>query len=204
MRKKQGCFTTIQKLILASASPRRADFFRKLGLTFRISGAAIDESLKPGEIPTEFVKRLATEKAKIIAGDHPGAWVVGADTVVVLDNKILGKPDSPSHAEEMLQQLSGRWHEVRTGFTICGPGGEISRAVMTRVCFIKVFPELIHSYVLTGEPLDKAGSYGIQGLGGVLVREIKGSYSNVIGLPLAEVVEAMLKLRIITPDVSLS
>ncbi len=191
-------------MILASASPRRADFFRKLGLTFSISGAAIDESLKPGEIPAEFVKRLATEKAEKIAVDHPGAWVVGADTAVVLDNQILGKPDSPSHAEEMLQQLSGRRHEVWTGFTICGPEEQISQALMTRVCFLELPPELIHSYVLSGEPLDKAGSYGIQGLGGMLVSEIKGSYSNVIGLPLAELVEAMLKLRIITPNISLS
>ena len=200
-QKQQGGFVTRQRLILASSSPRRARFFRDLGLDFEVSSAEIDESQRQGELPAAFVQRLAGEKAEVISERNPAAWVVGADTCVVLDGQILGKPDSPADAGRMLQMLSGCWHEVWTGFAICHhkTGIDVRKAVRTRVLFRELTPDLIHSYVLTGEPMDKAGSYGIQGKGGFLVRKIEGSCSNVIGLPLNEVVEEMLKLHVISP-----
>ena len=196
---RQNCFITLEKLILASASPRRADFFHELGLKFTVRAAEIDEATRPDEPPAAFVQRLAREKARKIAEENQGAWIVGADTVVVLDNKILGKPDSSGQAKEMLRQLSGRRHDVWTGFALCGPGKEISQAVVTRVYFRRLSGELIRSYVMTGEPLDKAGSYGIQGQGAFLVDKIEGSYSNVVGLPLAQLVSRLLELKIIAP-----
>ncbi|MEA3546433.1 MAG: Maf family protein [Thermodesulfobacteriota bacterium] len=200
-QKQQGGFVTRQRLILASSSPRRARFFRDLGFDFEVQSAEIDESLREGESPAAFVQRLAGEKASIIAGRNSAAWVVGADTSVVLAGRILGKPDSQADACRMLQMLSGRWHEVWTGFAIYhyNKGINVRKAVLTRVLFRELTPDLIHSYVLTGEPMDKAGSYGIQGKGGFLVRKIEGSCSNVIGLPLNEVVEEMLKLHVISP-----
>jgi septum formation protein len=200
MQNTRNCFINLKKLTLASASPRRAHFFRELGLSFTIKPAEIDETPMPDELPDIFVQRLAKEKAKKIAAENPCDWVVGADTVVVLDNKILGKPESAAQAEAMLCLLSGRCHEVWTGFAVCGPQEEISQAVMTRVYFGNLTPELIRSYVLTGEPLDKAGSYGIQGQGGFLVDRIEGSYSNVVGLPLAQVIEKLLALQVIAPS----
>ncbi len=190
-------------MILASASPRRTEFFQTMGLSFTSQAAEIDETPKAQEPPDAFVRRLAREKAAKIAAENSSAWVVGADTVVVLDGKILGKPDSPGQAEDMLRQLSARRHEVWTGFAIHGPRAKISQAIMTMVFFRKLSPDLIRSYILTGEPLDKAGSYGIQGQGSFLVEKIEGSYSNVVGLPLAQVVEELLNLRIIAPTTSL-
>jgi len=203
-QKQQGGFVTRQRLILASSSPRRARFFRDLGLDFEVRSAEIDESLREDESPAAFVQRLAEEKAAIISGGNPAAWVVGADTCVVLAGRILGKPDSRADAGRMLQMLSGRLHEVWTGFAILHhkTGINVRRAVLTKVLFRELTPDLIRSYVLTGEPMDKAGSYGIQGKGGFLVRKIEGSCSNVIGLPLSEVVEEMLKLHVISPCLS--
>ena len=200
-QKQQGGFVTRQKLILASSSPRRARFFRDLGLDFEVRSAEIDESLREDESPAAFVQRLAGEKAEVISERNPAAWVVGADTSVVLGGQILGKPDSQADACRMLQMLSGSWHEVWTGFAIHHheTGIDVRKAVLTRVLFRELTPDLIRSYVLTGEPMDKAGSYGIQGKGGFLVSKIEGSCSNVIGLPLGEVVEEMLKLHVISP-----
>ena len=200
-QKQQGGFVTRQRLILASSSPRRARFFRDLGLDFEVSSAEIDESQQQGELPAAFVQRLAGEKASIISGGNPSAWVLGADTCVVFDGQILGKPDCPADARRMLRMLSGRWHEVWTGFAIYHhkTGINVRKALRTRVLFRELTPDLIRSYVLTGEPMDKAGSYGIQGKGGFLVRKIEGSCSNVIGLPLSEVVEEMLRLHVISP-----
>ncbi len=194
-------FQTLAPLILASASPRRQDFLHGQGLDFQVQVADIDEVVAPGESPCEFVKRMAKEKAAVVSQTAPDAWVLAADTVLDVDDEILGKPADAQGAEEMLARLSGRWHEVWTGFALIHErqGVAFCRAVRTEVCFVDLTPELIQAYVLTGEPLDKAGAYGIQGRGGAFVAEIKGSYSNVVGLPLAEVMAALLKHGVVAP-----
>ena len=155
----------------------------------------------PGETPREFVLRAARDKAGAVAAGNNEAWVLGADTVVVCDNMILGKPRDAGHAAEILQTLSGRSHLVHTGFCLQNEkeGVAVSRVVTTEVFFSPFSREIAAGYVATGEPLDKAGAYGIQGCGGFLVEKINGSYSNVVGLPLAEVVEELLRHRVITP-----
>lgn len=196
---KQALFTVNGELVLASASPRRRGFLEELGLPFLCRPAEIVEVQEAGEGPAAFVSRLAREKATAIAELLPTAWVLGADTVVVLDEQILGKPADPAAATAMLRQLSGRWHQVWTGFAIYRADRAllVERAVTTEVCFAGLSPELIAAYVATGEPLDKAGSYGIQGQGGCLVEEVRGSYSNVVGLPLAEVIGELLTLGVL-------
>ena len=190
-------FRTQERLILASGSPRRRDFLAELGLAFEVRVTDIDETPHPGEQPAAFVARLAEEKAHGV--NLPDAWVLGADTAVVVDGEILGKPGDASEACAMLMRLSGRWHEVWTGFSLCHQStGEVcTKSVCTRVRFIPLTPELCRAYVRTGEPLDKAGAYGIQGKGCFLVPEISGSYTNVVGLPMAEVLEALLHHKVI-------
>jgi septum formation protein len=195
-----GPFEIRKRLILASASPRRQDFLKELGLLFEIRVADIDEAPRPGESPVDFVERLALEKGRVVAEQEPEGAVLAADTVVVLDGELLGKPRDDVEARAMLGRLSGRRHEVWTGFALCRADLVLAlRAIRTEVTFIAVSEELCRAYVLTGEPLDKAGAYGIQGKGGFLVERIRGSYSNVVGLPLAEVVGALLAHGIIAP-----
>jgi septum formation protein len=194
-------FTTKEHLILASASPRRRRFLEELGLTFTIEAARVDELPLAHETPREFVLRAATDKARAVAQHNPDAWVLGADTVVVLDNQILGKPVDEGDAKRLLALLAGRWHEVLTGFCLCKKDMPhlAAHAVATAVKFVDFDETIGAAYVQTGEPLDKAGAYGIQGKGGFLVERINGSYSNVVGLPLAEVIEKLLQLEIIAP-----
>ena len=190
-------FRTQERLILASGSPRRRDFLAELGLSFEVRVTDIDEIPRPGEQPAAFVARLAQEKAQAI--DLPDAWVLAADTVVAVDGEILGKPGDENEACAMLMRLSDRWHEVWTGFSLFRQAtGELcTKIVCTKVRFLTLTPELCRAYVRTGEPLDKAGAYGIQGKGCFLVREIGGSYTNVVGLPMSEVLEALLHHKVI-------
>jgi len=190
-------FRTQERLILASGSPRRRDFLAELGIAFEVRVTDIDETPQPGEQPVDFVARLAQEKAQAV--DYPEAWVLAADTAVVVDGEILGKPSDAAEACAMLMRLSGRWHEVWTGFSLCRQAtGELcTKTVCTKVHFLPLTPELCRAYVCTGEPLDKAGAYGIQGKGCFLVPEISGSYTNVVGLPMAEVLEALLHHKVI-------
>jgi septum formation protein len=165
-----------------------------LGLDFRVEAADIDEQVLPGESPEALVVRVATEKARVVAQRHPGHMVLAADTVVVLEGTILGKPVDAEEAVGMLTRLSGRGHEVWTGFCLARAGreeGQVCRAVRTEVCFAQLSAAVIRAYVSTGDPLDKAGGYGIQSLGGFMVASISGSYSNVVGLPLAEVLAVL-------------
>ncbi|MEW6501795.1 MAG: Maf family protein [Thermodesulfobacteriota bacterium] len=194
-----SCFHTVAELVLASASPRRQRFLHELGLDFVVQPADVDETLKPGELPAVFVRRLAEEKARAVAETRPGAWVLAADTIVEVEGEILGKPSDAADAVRLLKLLRNRWHAVWTGFCLMR-----GKAVMTGVVRSEVrfgdFPDAVcAAYVATGEPLDKAGAYGIQGKGAFLVREIKGSYSNVVGLPLHEVVDALMAQGIIEP-----
>jgi septum formation protein len=170
-------------LTLASQSPRRRELLALLGLHLRVRPAHADETPRPGEPPGAYVERLAREKARAVEGE----FVLAADTTVVLDGAILGKPEHDADAARMLRALSGRRHEVTTGVCLRAPGGrEEALAVTTEVEFATLVEAQIAWYVGTGEPRDKAGAYAVQGAGGVFVREVRGSVSNVVGLPVAE------------------
>jgi septum formation protein len=184
-------FSTEKPLILASGSPRRQGYFQDLGLIFTVRGADVVEHKLPGEAPEGFVLRMAAVKAMTVMNAHPESWVVAADTVVSLEGDILGKPKDKDDALLMLMRLSGREHSVHTGFCIgCLEANvRIVDSVATRVTFANLTEDIARAYVATGEPLDKAGAYGIQGQGAFLVKSLSGSYSNVVGLPLHEVVQ---------------
>ncbi len=186
-------------LILASGSPRRKSMLAELGLDFVVQVSQVDELVKPGDDPEKFVKRVAKEKAMAVAIDHVDAWVLAADTVVVKNGQILGKPAGLNESVTMLKSLAGKMHEVWTGFCLVNHRANIlvCRAGRTKVRFIDWHEELFLAYANTGDSLDKAGAYGIQGAGGVLVQDIQGSYSNVVGLPIAEVLREMLRLGVV-------
>lgn len=190
----QSIYHTCKPLILASASPRRQRFFQDLGLEYRVHPAEIDEVLRPDEKPNGFVRRMAVEKARPVMDLFPESWIVTADTVVSLAGSVLGKPKDRIDAVSMLLKLSGKEHWVQTGVCLaCRQEGVVAvQSVSTRVVFSSFSDKVAQAYVATGEPLDKAGAYGIQGKGAFLVKEIMGSYSNVVGLPLCELL-AMLE-----------
>ena len=179
-------------LVLASASPRRAKLLTSAGIYFEVQAADVDETPIPGESPEDLVQRLSVSKAEAVLKAYPGKVVLAADTVVEHDGEILGKPAGASQAMEMLQSLSGDTHEVMTGFTLCFPGGRtLTQVVITEVEFRELSADEMQTYVDSGEPLDKAGAYGIQAGAAGFVKEIRGSYTNVVGLPLAEVLEVL-------------
>lgn len=187
------------ELVLASASPRRQEFLRRLGLTFRCAPAEVDESLLPSEPAPEAARRLAGRKARAVAMAWPDAAVLAADTLVVLDEHILGKPLDREDARRMLGLLSGAEHQVVTGYCLLRQGREDCGQAVSRVRFRQIGPAEIAAYLRSGEPLGKAGAYAVQGLGAALVDQVSGSYTNVVGLPLAEVVELLLARGIIEP-----
>jgi septum formation protein len=172
-------------LILASASPRRRELLRRAGIPFRVRAVSIDESPLPHESPRRHVLRLA--RAKAAAAARPGETVLAADTTVVVNNQILGKPRGAREAARMLHLLSGRMHRVFTGVCLVTPGGARTAVVETRVWFRRLTRAEIAAYVASGEPLDKAGGYAIQGLASRFVTRIDGCYANVVGLPVARV-----------------
>jgi septum formation protein len=173
------------RLILASSSARRAELLRAAGIVFEIVPAEIDEQPLAGEAPPEYVERLAREKAQAVALHHADAAILAADTTVVIDGLILGKPLDDDDARVMLSKLSGRTHDVLTGVAL-GRGGQLISAVdTTRVSFAPMSDVEIDWYVASGEPRGKAGAYAIQGLASRFVDRIEGSYSNVVGLPVA-------------------
>lgn len=179
-------------LILASRSPRRAELLEQMRLPFRILEADIDETPVAGERPAECVERLATLKAKTVFAATDGRLpVLGADTLVVQDGMMLGKPVDRAHHLLMLKLLSGRTHEVLTGICVVSDAGTSSAVVRAEVEFIPMSASVAEAYVDCGEGRDKAGGYGIQGLGGIFVKRLVGSYSAVVGLPLSET-EALL------------
>jgi septum formation protein len=180
-------------LILASSSPRRAGYLRELGLSFRRVVPAVDETSRRGESPRRYVRRLAESKAGAVAARYPNDWVVGADTTVVVDGKLLGKPVDGRDARRMPKLLSGRSHQVVSAIALARFQDRIlrSRVSTTRVSFRKLGAKEIRWYVETGEPMDKAGAYGIQGRGGLLVSRIEGSFSNVVGFPLEKFFELL-------------
>jgi septum formation protein len=185
------------KLILASASPRRADLLRSAGYSFEQTAVEVDERVRPGESAVEYVQRLAGDKSeRAWTATVPHAdLVVGADTAVVLDDQILGKPRSDEDAEGMLRQLSGRAHVVVTGVSVRSPRGHLCMVEATSVWFGVLGADEIAWYIASGEGRDKAGAYAIQGLASRFIHRIEGSYSNVVGLPVATVHTLLKRCR---------
>ena len=186
-------------LVLASASPRRSQLLQLLGVAFECHPADIDETPLRGEKAADYVQRMACEKARAVAQRLNDARpVLAADTTVVLDDDILGKPADYADGLAMLARLSGREHRVMTALCLVFEGAEESCLVTTEVTFVALDLATCKAYLATDEPWDKAGGYGIQGLGGALVRSIHGSYSNVVGLPLAETRELLARHAVVT------
>lgn len=182
-------------LILASASPRREELLRLLGLPFTTVPSETDETQRSAESPRDHALRLAGAKAASVSAAHPESWVMGADTIVLQDGRILGKPAHQTEATCMLQALSGRSHTVITGYAVARSGRILERdAVSSLVWFREIAPDELAWYVATNEPYDKAGAYAAQGRGACFIRAIQGSYTNVVGLPLCEVVDALKRL----------
>jgi septum formation protein len=182
------------RLILASASPRRAELLRAAGFAFDVLSAQVDESRLPDEEPSAYVERVARLKTQAAPADGPDDVVIGADTTVVIGHEILGKPDSEGQAERMLTTLAGRSHDVLTGVAIRGGARVTSAVERTRVHFLPLTHAEIVAYVKGGEPFGKAGGYAIQGEASRFVDWIEGSYSNVVGLPVATVYRLLREL----------
>ena len=178
-------------VVLASASPRRAAVLRMLGLSFAVVPAAVEERRDPAETPRRYVERLSRDKVRDVSGVRPGALTIGGDTIVVLDGRILEKPRDKEDAAEMLASLSGRAHTVYSGLALAAGGRFASGVATARVVFQTVERDVIERYVATGEPLDKAGAYGIQGYGAALVERVEGDYYTVVGLSVAAFVSLL-------------
>ena len=187
--------STLHPIILASKSPRRRYLLEQAGLTFSVVPSTVDESSVPVSPIEDHVRMLAEAKAAEVARLHPESWVIGADTLVLINGAVLGKPDTPGQARQMLQTLSGATHRVLTGYCICRhtTGRSFSETVETKVMFKTLSEAEIDWYLGTDEPFDKAGAYAVQGLGSFLVKRIEGSYTNVVGLPVCEVMEYLLR-----------
>lgn len=183
-------------VVLASASPRRRALLSQIGVAADVRPADIDESVLLGESPARYVARLAQAKAAAVAACCPGRVVLAADTAIAFEGAILGKPAAAEEAVTMLTALSGKTHDVLTGTAIVYDDKRHWNVVSTQVRMRRLSAQQIDSYVATGEPLDKAGSYGIQGLGAVLIDSLSGSYSNVVGLPLAETADLLKRVGI--------
>jgi len=186
-------------LILASQSPRRRSLLSQAGLAFKVIPSLFDEKSVSVLSPAAYVMTLAEGKTADIAGRYPRSWVIGADTVVLIDGSILGKPGSRSEARTMLKRLSGKVHQVLTGYAVScrAKHKKFTDVVTTDVTFKKLTTQEIEWYVHTAEPYDKAGAYAIQGLGTFLVKHINGSYTNVVGLPVCELFELLIKEGVI-------
>jgi septum formation protein len=181
-------------LILASKSPRRRYLLEQAGIEFSVIPSNFDENSMPPSSAESYVRRLAEAKAKDISRRYPDSWVIGADTIVSIDNTMLGKPGSRPEARRMLRSLSGKTHQVLTGYCICREASSrlFSETIKTDVCFKELTELQIDWYINSGEPFDKAGAYAIQGVGTFLVKCIHGSYTNVVGLPVCEVLEFLI------------
>jgi septum formation protein len=188
-----------ESLILASASPRRRDLLAQLGLQFEVHAPQLDERAHPGENPSDQALRLARAKAAAVAEAFPGRTLLAADTLVALGDRVLGKPASSEEARAFLQLLSGTTHLVHTAVCLLAAGSSTSRTVTTEVTFRPLGDPEIDWYLGTGEPMGKAGAYAIQGRGGVFVTTLRGSYSNVVGLPLVETTELLASAGVPLP-----
>jgi septum formation protein len=174
------------KLILASQSPRRLELLKQITDQFEVVPSSVEEKLDYGLRPEENARMLARAKAESVAKNYPDCWVIGADTLVTLHQEILGKPVDVPDAERMLRRLSGKEHRVVSRICDVRPGKTLDTAVMSKVRFKSLTDEEISGYIQTGEPMDKAGAYAIQGQGSFMIREFSGSHSNIVGLPIEE------------------
>ncbi len=181
----------MQNLILASSSPRRKQLLENLQLTFQVMSSEVDESFDPVLTPEEIVMELAGRKAMAVFEANPSSFVIGADTIVVAQDHVLGKPKDKQEAFEMLKKLSGKQHDVFTGVSIMSPHVSSRFYEKTEVVFWELTDEEIEVYVQTGEPLDKAGAYGIQEFGSMLVKKIHGDYFAVVGLPVSRTIREL-------------
>jgi septum formation protein len=188
----------MKEIVLASASPRRKELLQKIGLKFEVDASNCAEEIDLALKPDEIMCRISIEKARAIASRHKDAVIIAADTIGVIGKKMLGKPHTAGEARKMLAQISGKSHDVITGFTVLDTATDkiISATVNTKVYIKKLTQQEIDAYVQTGEPLDKAGAYGIQGLGAVIVEKIEGDYYNVVGLPLSALAEVLQEFGI--------
>ena len=186
----------VKRLVLASKSPRRYELLKHVGLEFDVVPSNEIEDFVQGESPREHVIRLAEAKALDIGSRYPGRWIIAADTIVFIDGSILGKPKNRREALEMLWSLSGKEHWVLTGFSVCHlqKGKKDQEAVQTTVKVKTLTPIEMEWYVQTEEPFDKAGGYAIQGIGSFMIESIHGSYTNVVGLPLCELIQMLIRL----------
>jgi septum formation protein len=185
-------------IVLASSSPRRKELLRLIGLKFRVDRAEYEEAMDLNLPPHLLARHLSLEKARSVAAKYADAIIIAADTFILFRGKLLGKPHTIQEAKRMLCMLNGKTHFVITGFTVMDTltGKTISKAIETKVRFRRLAADEIASYVRTGEPLDKAGAYAIQGLGALIVKKIEGDYFNVIGLPLSSLSEALKKFDV--------
>jgi septum formation protein len=193
----RGAFEAAAGIILASASPRRKELLGSTGIAYRVIPSLVDEPAPgPGETPGGYALRMARRKARDVSSRHPGSFVLGADTVVAVGDFILGKPEDEADAVRMISMLAGREHTVVTGCCLIGPTGEIAweDAPASKVTFAALTEDAIAAYAATGEPMDKAGGYAIQGLGAFMIARVEGSYTNVVGLPLNETIGALALL----------
>lgn len=188
----------MRTIILASSSPRRKALLEQLGLKFTVDAGVQEAAAITGQEPDEIVKEIALKKAQSVADKYPDAVIIAADTIGVIGGRIIGKPHSAREAKEILSLLSGKAHTVITGFTVLdtATGKTVSQSVETSVYFKPVDKAEIEAYVQTGEPLDKAGAYAIQGKGAVLVDKIEGDYFNVVGLPLVALTEVLKEFSV--------
>lgn len=187
-----------QKIILASGSPRRREIFTKLGINFQYVTSNVDEKFNSDSPVEDEIVRVAAAKAYSVAAIYPEAFIVGADTIVVLDNEVIGKPEDKSDAQQILRKLSGKKHLVLTGVAVINKKSKICERFYekTDVYFKKLNNEIINWYIDSEEPMDKAGAYGIQGRGSLLVEKIDGNYDNVMGLPAGKLLETFGKLGV--------
>ena len=183
------------EIVLASASPRRRELLEQIGMRCQVVPSTVVEDARPDETPQKHVIRLSRAKAMEVAGrsGQTGRWFIGSDTIVICDSQLLGKPEDAGQARDMLLRLSGRSHQVVSGYAVHDRSGgrTLCDAVATRVDFKRLTDAEIEGYIATGEPFDKAGAYAIQGIGAFMVPSIEGSYTNVVGLPLCEVLAAL-------------
>ena len=188
----------MREIILASTSKQRYDILKRTGIPFIVEDSGYEEDLALPLVPHELVQHLAEGKAAVVAARHPDALVIGADTIVICDGEIFGKPGTPFRAQEMLRKLSGKTHSILTGFAVTDAktGSTVTRAVETKLSFHTLSDQQIDSYVATGEPLGKAGAYAIQGGAARFVEKIEGDMDNVIGLPLSALLEELAKLGV--------
>ncbi len=196
-----GPFRTATPLVLASGSPRRRELLADLGLEFEVSPSALPEPAPLADEPSlDYARRMAELKTRDVAARFPDRTVLGADTIVVLGGEIMGKPKDEANALAMLTRLSGMTHQVVTGFCVIRPGGEVVTQSVSTDVDMRISDEAeLKSYIATGEPMDKAGAYAIQGIGTFLVTAIRGSYTNVVGLPVARVLEVLSSWGVTTP-----